>query len=476
MKNKTNKKIKIISAIFLLAGALVISGCGCKQTNTKKYSLSLEIWGTLDRNDALAEIFDNYKKINPNISAIVYKKISQDTYAKEVLDALASGQGPDIFMINNAWLPAFQDKIVPAPTSQGMVDEQKFRNNFVDTVANDFLVNGKIYAVPLSVDSLGLYYNKDLFNEAGISAPPTDWNQFIDDVRKLTKIDASGNIIQAGAAIGTAYNINRSTDILNMLMLQSGTKMIGDSGRIIFDESVSANGKSFSPGENALNFYTQFANSASPNYTWNSNLHYSLDAFSEGTAAMMFNYSWNVATVKSKAPKLNFSVASVPQFENSPRVNVSNYWAFAVAGNKIPKSDPYGGAGSVAPVSNDVRIGEAWIFLTYLATKPDGTFVALTSGSGVGQTINSNFDPAASYLEKTGEPAARRDLIEKQKSDSWIGIFAADNLIAKNWRQPDSVSTEAIFAEMIDKVNRGQSSVADALRSAAVRVQGLTQQ
>ncbi len=464
--------IKIIILVIFLGGLLTISGCGCKQANPHQYDLSLEIWGTLDEGDALNGIFENYRKIDANISKITYKKIATDTYKKELIDALASGQGPDIFLLNNTWLPSFKDKIVAAPTTQGVLNEQKFRSNFVDVAANDFINDGKIYAVPLSVNSLGLYYNKDLFNQAGITTPPVDWNQFIDDVRKLTKIDATGEIRQSGAAIGTTYNINRSTDVLNLIMLQRETNMVNDQGRANFNSSIILGNQTAFPGEDALNFYTQFASSSSPNYTWNPNQHYSIDAFAEGHVAMMFNYSWHIATVTNKAPKLNFAVAPVPQFADTPKVNFANYWAFGVAKNKIAEKGST--QSTKPPASNDERVAEAWKFLTYLTTKPDGTFVATSSGIGLGKTLSADFDPAKSYLEKTGEPAARRDIIEIQKNDPTIGVFATDNLIDKSWSESDPSSIEAIFAEMIDQVNKGQSTVSDALKTASTRVQSLS--
>lgn len=469
-------KRKIFISIFAAVAILIISGCGCKQKSQKSYDLKLEIWGMLDDKDAIGEIIDNYRKINPNVAEVEYKKISANTYEKELTDALASGQGPDIFMIHNDWVPNFKNKIVPVPKTgvAGLVTEQKFKSNFVDVVAADFMKGGEIYAMPLSVDSLALYYNRDLFNQAGIVAPPKDWNEFIEDVRKLTKVDAYGEVQQSGAAIGTAYNINRSTDLLNLLMLQNNTLMTDESGRVAFDSSLlAANGESFSPGENALNFYTQFAKSGSLNYTWNPRLHYSIDAFSEGTAAMMFNYSWHLKTIVEKSPKLNFAIAPVPQFDNNNRVNFANYWGYAVAKNKTPVS---AGADQTNPnfqnITNDDRVKEAWLFLSYLTTKPDGSFISAPSSTvtGTGKTTDPNFDPASAYIKKMEAPAARRDLVEIQKGDPKIGVFAADNLISKSWTQADPNATESIFAEMIDQVNKGQLTVSEALKAAAQRV------
>jgi len=469
-----NIKIKIITAFFLVISTLLISGCGCKPKNPHQYDLSLEIWGPFDSQDALRASFDNYKKINPNIFDIEYKVIPVDNYKKELVDALASGQGPDIFLIHNDWLPSFKDKLVNAPQSPLIINEQKFRNNFVDVAIADFIDQGKIYAAPLSVNSLALYYNKNLFNQAGLVSPPKTWNEFTQNVQKLTKINAFNEITQSGAAIGTAYNINRSTDILNLLMLQNNTNMVDDGGRINFDKAISINGKIIFPGKNALNFYTQFANTGSLNYTWNSRMHYSIDAFSEGTTAMMFNYSWHVKTIADKAPKLNFAVANVPQLENSPKINYANYWGYAVAKNKITQSVGDRNSRSAPTISNEIRMKEAWEFLTYLTTKPDGTFKVSSNKPGLGKTANPNFDPAKDYLEKTKEPAARRDIIEIQKNDPEIGVFATGNLIAKNWKESNPDTIEGIFAQMIDQINKGQATVGEALKSAAQRVQTLT--
>ena len=464
---------KIIIATFILGTILIISGCGCKPVNQHKYDLSLEIWGPFDQETAMREIFDNYGFINPNVAKITYKKIAYDTYRKELIEALASGQGPDIFMVNNLWLPAFSDKVAaaPTPTDLKMITEQKFKNNFVDVAAADFINQGKVYGIPLSVDSLALYYNKDLLNQAGVANPPKTWNEFIDTAIKLTNVDSFGNITKSGAALGTAFNVNRSTDILNLIMLQNGTEMIDSTGKVAFGNSIYATnstGGAVYPGEEALNFYTQFANSRSFNYIWNSTMHYSIDAFSEGTTAMMINYSWNIDTVSNKSPKLNFAIAPVPQFENKPVANVANYWGFVVAKNAMAKTPP-----NTPTVSNDTRVKEAWEFLTYFGTKPDGTFSPVASGSGVGKTAGANFDPAVSFLLKTKQPAARRDLIELQKTDPRVGVFALGNLVAKSWKQKDSTAVESIFAEMIDNVNRGQTTVSDALKTAVQRVNNL---
>ncbi len=474
---KTNKKT--IAFSFLLIATLVISGCGFKPAPPPRYNVTLEVWGTFDDSDTFNDIFDNFRKMDPNVTKIVYKKMSTDTYEKDLLNALASGQGPDIFLINNTWVPSFADKIDPAP--EQILPEQTFKNNFVDVVANDFDFGGKIYAVPLTVDSLALFYNKDLFNAAGITAPPTDWTTFMKDAQLLTKFDASGQIVQSGAALGTADNINRASDILNLLMLQNGTVMPSAANkRAAFDQAVMNGANSFFPAGNALDFYTSFAKSNSSNYSWNPDMHYSLDAFSEGTLAMMLSYSWNIPTILAKSPKLNFDVAPVPQLDSSQPVNFANYWGYAVAKNKVIAKDANAPQGAL-PETDAVRVQEAWKFLTYLTTKPVQAAASAASsnptsitGSQPQSAQAATFDPALDYLQKTNQPAARKDLIDKQKDVPLIGVFAEQNLIDKSWYEQDPDDTEAIFLNMIDQINKGEAATTDAIKQAVAKINQLT--
>lgn len=448
-----------MTAVFaVLLSLLFFSGC---KKASPTYKINLEMWGVFDSNDAYSEIISEYRRINPFIGDIQYKKFTVDTYEKDLLSALASGQGPDIFMVQNTWLPSFKDKIELAPGQ--ITNEREFRDNFADTAIGDFLDEGKVYAAPLSIDSLALYYNKDLFNAEGIASPPVTWEEFNEDVKKLTKIDQNGNIIQAGAAIGTAYNINRSTDILGLLMLQNDVPMTDE-------RKTSAK---FEGGEKAWEYYTQFARSGSSVYTWNPTMHYSLDAFYEGSLAMMFNYSWHYATIQSKNSKLNFDVAPIPQLSSGTPVNYANYWGFAVSKNKIMQASPQSGNSNEVVPDNKLRTHEAWQFLKFLTMK-NGEKINLMNGvSGSVKEIPLTIDPAKKYLEKTKKPAARRDLIEEQKKDSVLGIFAAGNLIARNWHQTEPKAIEAILAEAIDAINKGSLTIHDSLNIASERINQL---
>ncbi len=451
--------------IIVLSSALLLSGCGFKKAAPEKYQVKLEIWGVFDDSDMYADILGRYRKINPYVGEINYRKLPLETYKEDLLDALAAGKGPDIFMIRNSWRGAFEDKVAVAPES---LTERYYRDTFVDVVAEDFIKEGKIYGVPLTADSLALYYNKDLLNAAGIARPPVTWEELLDNLDKFNRVDQFGNLIQSAVALGTAYNINRSTDVLMAIMLQMGSN-IGRTGqrRVEFADDNS---------RKALEFYTQFANISSSTYSWNPRLHYSIDSFYEGTLGMMINYSWHYATIKQKNAKLNFAVAPLPQFAGTAPANFANYWGFAVAKNKVTEMPQNTGDQKVvvkpdAEKQNFLRVHEAWQLLNYMAFPHPGNILTLQNGiAGTTKDFPLTFDPTKQYLEKTGKPAARRDLIEEQKNDVVLAPFAAGNLIARNWYQGNPEGVETIFAEMISAVNNNEKSVYDVLTTAVNRV------
>jgi len=418
--------VGVISVAVLITVVLVLKNVG---SSTSK-PVTLQFWGVFDDHNAFDKVITDFKAQNPSID-VKYQMFTYEQYEQGFLNALAAGTGPDILMIHNTWLPKHGDKLAPLPAT-GVPDTknpftlQNFKEQFVDVAYQDLVYNNQIYGLPLYVDTLGLYYNKDLFNSAGITSPPQTWEEVNRDVQLLTKLDNSGNITQSGFSLGTARNINRSTDILTDMMIQSGVQMTSvDQRSATFGTTISGQ----RVGEIALQYYINFASPRNQNYSWNDNQHYSIDAFTEGTLAMMLGYAHDSQIIRSKAPRLNFAIAKAPQASLTDVRNFANYWAVAVTAKS---------AHSV----------ESWKFLNYLTSKEGVT----------------------NYLNTTTRPSARRDLIDLQRTDPDLGVFAVQALSARSWFQADNTAIEGIFADMIDDVNFNRSSVRDALLRAESRV------
>ncbi len=442
--------MKKLSFFLLMFSVASLSGCGSSGPVDVPYSVKLEIWGTVDDSDAYDAAIRQYQSINHHVKDITYRKLSAETYEEDLLRAFAEGNGPDIFYIRNSWLPDFASLIVPAPAYE--TNEGEYTAAFTDAVAHDFISNGQIYGVPLTTDSLALYYNRDIFNAAGITKPPTTWNEVGSLLNRFNQVDKFGTIIQSGIAMGTSANINRSTDIFTVLALQAGATVSGS--RKPLQDTLNLRD---TPAQKALLFYSQFAKASSPYYSWNSRLHYSTDAFSEGTLAMMVNYSWKVGEIQRKNAKLNFGIAPLPQSASGSPVNLSNYWGLVVAKNKTFALAV--GEKATVPLDryNVLRTHESWEFLHYLAfPHGSGTMTLRNPLTKFFAPMNIKDDPTKTYLAKTYQPAARRDLIELQKSDLYLGAFAYGNLIAKSWRSGKPEQVEPVIAQMIDDVNLGK--------------------
>jgi multiple sugar transport system substrate-binding protein len=464
--------MKKITAIFLLFSFLVFSGFGCK-TKQVEYNTSLEMWGVFDDTHEYSKVIDAYQTAHPFVTGISYRKFAdEETYKKELLNYLAAGTGPDIFMIHNTWLPEFQDKIVPAPNY--LINEVEFRDNFVDVVADDFFVNYQAYGVPLSVDSLALYYNKDIFNAAGIVEPPKTWLELDEIVKQLTQIDRYGNIKQSAIALGTYENINRATDILSVMMMQLGATMSDrNSGEAAFNKPITVGGEARTPGKDALEYYTAFADASQPIYTWNTKRDYSIDEFYEGDTAMMINYSWHYDTIKAKNAKLNFGVAELPQFYTDrigDQVNYANYWVWVVAKNKDEKITSDG-----LLITDQMRILESWQFLKALTFPTAEGMVIYNALSQQPMLLQFPYDLTEEYLKTENKPAARRDLVERQKVDVKLRPFVNGNLIAQSWYQRNSKDVEKILGNMIESVYYGEMSISKALKISANRISQLMQ-
>ncbi|MBU1166921.1 extracellular solute-binding protein, partial [Patescibacteria group bacterium] len=371
-----------------------------------------------------------YQAENPHVN-ITYRKLTFSEYEGAIVDALASGKGPDIWSIHNTWLPKHIDKLEPAPAD--LITLNDYQDTFVDVASKDFVDSeGQIYAIPMSVDTAALYYNKDLLNTAFVVEPPATWTDFKEAVKKLTATDESGEIIRSGVSMGTAYNVNRSPDILSLLMLQNGAQMVNDAKTAAtFNQSATtSDGESYFPGLEALIFYTDFSNPRKSVYTWTPTMPNSIDAFVAEESAMMFSYAYQQEVLKEKSPKLNFGVATMPQIENTPKeVNYANYWGEVVSKSSEHKE-------------------EAWKFLTFLAKK----------------------NVSEKYVELTGRPAARKDIVKDQLEDPKLRIFAGQALTADSWYQKDPSAVDNIFSKMIESVVLGESEPEDALNSANQKI------
>ena len=424
----------ILTLVIALILSLPLTGALCKSSKNKITSepVSLKVWIVLEDKNKYDDTVLNYQADNKNVNIeFIEKGNDQALYEKELIDAIAAKNGPDIALIREDWVAKHYDKLVPLPPATDQTQDaltKEIRDVFVAAVGEKVIYDNKVYALPLEMDTLALYYNTKQFGEANINEFPKNWNEFVYDVKQLTKRDQFGNITRSGVAMGTSNNVDHSQDILYTLMIQNGTKMVSDDHKsATFNTSITkASGEIYYPGTNALDFYNSFANPAKETYTWNSSMSNSARAFADGKVSMIFDYSYRKNEIYNMNPTFNFKIAPMPQIKdaNSPST-YPYFWGYSVTNNSA---------------HSDV----AWDFIKYL--------------SRVSSSI-------------------KKDKAKEKYSKDLSGdaVFAGQSYIARTFyksREPEQVDT--IFQTAIKNVVQGQPLQA-ALDAASAQITTILQ-
>ncbi|MBU1132635.1 extracellular solute-binding protein [Patescibacteria group bacterium] len=465
-----SRRFQLFFISLMLFVLVFTTGCVSSTTTTAVQSykpVTLVYWRTWDDEDVFSDVIKAYKAQHPNVT-IEYRKFRYEEYEKALLEAFAQDRGPDLFSIHNTWMRRYEPMMLELPAktvtpvkritgtikkvevieqvTKNSLTPTDMRRKFLEVVAQDMIFNKnvgtaqkpqyqeKVWGLPLSVDTLVMYYNKDILNNAGIVEPATTWTEFRDQVKSMTKVDpATGTIQISGAAIGTADNVARSSDILSLLMMQNLAPMLDDNGNASFDKRPrELAGTEIAPAQGALEFYTQFASPLYEGYSWNNEMPNSLDAFTKGQVGYFFGYSYNRDTIIASAPKLRFNIAPVPQVGEQQKVNFANYWAEVVS--KKTKNKDF-----------------AWDFLQFITDEAN----------------------VSKYLDKAKKPTALRSakIINEQLADENLAVFADQLLTARSWyRGFDSNGAEKVFGEMINAVLKGELTPAKSIQQAVDKI------
>ncbi len=399
----------VVVLVFILILLGIIPGLQSSSTDPTKIKATLGFWGVGENADAYTEVFGAFNAIYPNV-ILNYRNFSDpERYETTLLDALASGQGPDIFMIRNTDLPGNRNKITPVRETR--FSASQLNQIFPQVVARDFVYQNGVYALPVSIDTLALIYNRSIFDQAAAPLPLSwkSWDDFLSAIPKLIKTGAEGGLTQAAAAIGTGENVNHAADILYLLMLQNGVQLSDNQTGLASFTSDRA--------VQTLNFYSQFSNPKSAAYAWSGAMPNSLDAFANGKVAMIFDYSSNIPQIKSRNNFLNFEVAPLPQPRGATlAVSYPSYWGYAVSRQSVNQN-------------------LAWEFIL---------------------TMTTNEAAAKGYVQRNQKPPALNSLIYQYQNDPSLGIFARQALTARSWLQLDGRFEDRAVSDMLESIASGK--------------------
>jgi ABC-type glycerol-3-phosphate transport system substrate-binding protein len=423
-KNKLSIFQVVVLAIFGLAavaGLLFFAGVGGLGNKDDSVGPVL-IWGTLS-GSAFQVVLSQLGETDSRLKNVVYEQMDSRTYNNGLSEALASGRGPDLFILREDFIVRHKNKITPI--SYESLPRQQFESTFVQG-ANLFLGSSGIIGVPIAIDPLVLYWNQDMLSSGGFVGAPKYWDEIFEISEKVTKRDDGNNILKSAIAFGEFENVNHAKDILSALIMQAGGSIttVDDQGRL--RPTLGAKTKETSqPTQSALRFFAEFANPSKTVYSWNRSLTNSRESFASGDLALYVGYASEYPLLKNLNPNLNFSVAPLPQIRGGERsLTFGHSYAFSIP---IASANPQG-AKSTA-------------------------FILAEKG------------PSELLSKARGTPSPRRDVLAVSV-DGPESVFRDMAIIAKGWLDPDTTATANIFKGMIESVTTGSRRLSDSVGQA----------
>ncbi len=201
----------IRSSIFVLIVCSLIalnSGCGSKASDKASVpggkspvEVRVAFWGSPDEVNIVTDTINAWRKSHPEIM-VKLEHTPYRGYVDKLLTRIAGRSAPDIICTEVDLFVTFQSKNVLLDlTPYVKADPDLDLKQFYPEIINRFTVGGKLYAIPRDTAPFAcVYYNKKLFDDAGVPYPKDDWNldDLLDKARKLTKTDKDGRVTQYG--------------------------------------------------------------------------------------------------------------------------------------------------------------------------------------------------------------------------------------------------------------------------------------
>ncbi len=402
-----------VGAFALFGGAFGGGGVG-----------SVTIWGTQPQ-ATMEFVLETLHGSDNSFESVRYIEQDPATYDSMVLNAMASGAAPDLFMVTQEDLGGFGDKVVTIP--YGTVSQSQFVSSYVDE-GQLFLTPQGALALPFSIDPMVMYWNRDFFASSGVAQAPLYWNDFLALAPKMYSANSSQTITRTVVALGSWDNIVHAKEILSTLFMQAGEFVTSRNAEGALVPLLGQSGVgSANPAEGALRFYTEFSNPGRSNYSWNRSLPRSDEAFVSGQLGVYFGFASEYGSLGARNPNLRFGVSVMPQLQDSGvRLTYG-----ALTGLAIPRSARnIEGAGIIAQKLTSVQAAEI-------------------------------------LAQHTGLPSARRDVSLDTVQSAVADVFVQSALMSRGWVDPAHAETDRVFKAMIESVVSGRSDPSTAVAEAS---------
>lgn len=273
--------------------------------------------------DAYAE---SVEKFNENYNGTYFADIefiprndSGGGYSDKVNASVMSGGLPDVLTVDGPNVAAYASNGIIQPLAELTVDE---RAQYLDSIIDQGTFNDKLYSLGAMESSVGLYYNKDVLEEAGIEIPSSDnpwtWSEFLDICEKLmpTMKEKNGYCLDMTFPVGEA-----SIYFYAPFFWSNGGDFVSEDGMAV--DTVFNSKKNVE----ALNYFKSLVDQGYMSKTPIEKL------FETGRAAFKIDGAWMVNTMYESFPDINFGVAPyiVGDDWSGERYTPTGSWAYAAS-------------------------------------------------------------------------------------------------------------------------------------------------
>jgi multiple sugar transport system substrate-binding protein len=268
-------------------------GEGPVKDPTEPVTVTFSTWVGSD--PTMKKMAADFHKLHPNIT-IKFQNVSADNASQKLTTQIAGGNPPDVAYIDASGTSDFASR-------QALVNLDNYisrskvvkMDDYVEAFRTFVTYKGGTWGMPVDGESTGLFYRKDLFAAAGISAPPKTWEEFEAAAKKLTD--------PAKKQYGYEVFAPEAAYYWYPWLYQGGGDLLSEDGKKVLFTSDEA--------KKAAEFYVGLAKYAPPDYL-NSNSYDGRVAFAQGQVAMYMAGSWFAGTLHSEYPKIDDKWAAAP--------------------------------------------------------------------------------------------------------------------------------------------------------------------
>ena len=397
-------------------------------TDTVAISGPVSIWGVLPE-EAFKNLLLELSTVDKTYSQITYYHITPEDFDNRFITALADQSSPDLLLISHESLVKHRGRLAPYPYA--VYPLRDFRNAYLDG-AEIFALSDGIYAAPLMVDPLMLFWNRNIFATNNFLKAPATWEELVGDlVPQLTQRDQNRNVTRATVALGEYRNIKNAFPIISLLTMQSGSLLTAEAGsyNLRLNQRPNSNEQPFT---NAVTFYSNFNQRSNSLYTWDQSLPLDSDQFISEDLAMYFGFASEGREIAARNPNLAFDTAEVPQSSASNlRRTYGRFY------------------GLVMPKQAQNKAGaEALMNIFY-----------------------SDTNLVRKLADSYGMVTLQRSEVAKGSNDIYGSQAYLAAPTARGWLNPDRQKVDNIFIQMVEEINSNRGGAATVASDTVLRLQ-----